>query len=101
MDSNSLNQLLDEIISSSKYSGVSEEQKDTLKKKLVQKFMNDLNFVALQMLDSEKQKVFSQILATQNQNDIDLFIAQNIPDLQNLMDQTTQKYVGEVAIFLQ
>ncbi len=101
MDNNTLDQILEDIILNSKYKDISNEQKNTLKKKLIQKYSNDLNYTALQMLDSEKQKKFSEILASQNQSEIDLYIAENIPDLKKLTDITNEKYVNEVSIFLE
>ena len=70
MNLEEINRLLNQIIDNSKFKDLVPEQKETLKKKIIQKYINDFNLIALEMLDRSMQEEFTKILATANQVEI-------------------------------
>lgn len=100
MQTNQINQTLDLIINSSKFSNLSIDQKEILKRKLVQKFRNDFNLTALEMLDINQKTEFSQLLEAGNQIEIENYILENIKDLENLSQKTALKFSQEVRLLL-
>lgn len=100
MNQEEINNLLTQILDNSKYSNATGEQKEAIKKKLVLKYLNDLNFAALEYLDPVQQKEFSEILATQNTNDIQNFLVKNITDLDTVTKKAAQKFSEDVFLIL-
>lgn len=100
MQTYQINQTLDLIINSSKFSNLSIDQKEILKRKLVQKFRNDFNLTALEMLDINQKTEFSQLLEAGNQIEIENYILENIKDLENLSQKTALKFSQEVRLLL-
>ncbi len=101
MNLEEINKLLNQIIDNSKFKDLDSEQKETLKKKIIQKYINDFNLIALEMLDRSMQEEFTKILATANQVEIENFIAKNISDLESLSKKAAEKFSNEVFLMLQ
>jgi len=96
-----INNLLNQVIENSKYNNFSVEQKEILKKKIIQKYINDFNLVALEMIDRSLQEEFTKILATSNQNEIENFIANNISDIETLTKKASEKFSEELFQLLE
>jgi len=100
MNQDELNLVLSQVIENSKYSNATSDQKEAIKKKLILKYLNDLNFAALEYLDAVQQKEFSEILATQNSNDIQNFLVENIKNLEEVTKKASQKFSEDVFLIL-
>lgn len=96
MDQEYINNILTEVIENSKYSSVSQEQKETIKKKIIQKYINDFNLSALEVLDKNLQPEFSKLLANANQTEIEVYIARNITDLETVTKKASEKFSNEL-----
>lgn len=101
MNQEEINNLLNQVIENSKYNNFSVEQKEILKKKIIQKYINDFNLVALEMIDRSLQEEFTKILATSNQNEIENFIANNISDIETLTKKASEKFSEELFQLLE
>jgi len=62
MNQEDISNLLNQVIDNSKYNNFSTEQKEILKKKIIQKYINDFNLIALEMIDRSLQEEFTKIL---------------------------------------
>jgi len=100
MNLEEINKLLNQIIENSKFKDLVPEQKETLKKKIIQKYVNDFNLIALEMLDKNLQNEFSKILANSNQEEIDSFIANNISDIDLITKKAAEKFSKDLILLL-
>ena len=100
MNQQELDNILNQIVENSKFKNVTPEQKQTLKQKLIKKYSNDFNQAAFEMMDSEQKKEFSNILASQNQEDIDSYIGHNISNLDLVTEKASEKFINEVYLLL-
>lgn len=100
MDQNQMDELLNQILEKSKYSQATPEQKNIIKEKLIKKYLNDFNQVAFETFNSEQKTKFSEILATQNQNDIENYIAENTSDIESIAKKAAEKFSQEVYLVL-
>lgn len=100
MSTEDINNLLNQIIDNSKFKSISEEQRETFKKKLVKKYLNDFNEAAFEMMDSEQKKEFSKILATQNQTDIENYIIDKEIDFNLITEIASKKFINEVYLLI-
>jgi hypothetical protein len=96
MDKNEVDQILSELIENSRFSEISDEQKEILKYKLLQKFISTIYKSAYDLLDDSKKEEYSKILATKNSQDILNFIDKNIPNFSELIDTAISKFTTEV-----
>jgi hypothetical protein len=101
MNIEEINKILNQIIDNSKFNNLPQEQKETLKKKIIQKYINDFNLIALEMLDRSLQEEFTKILATANQVEIENFIAKNISDIETLTKKASEKFSADIYLMLQ
>ena len=101
MNIEEMNKILNQIIDNSKFNNLPQEQKETLKKKIIQKYINDFNLIALEMLDRSLQEEFTKILATANQVEIENFIAKNISDIESLSKKAAEKFSADIYLMLQ
>jgi hypothetical protein len=101
MNIEEINKILNQIIDNSIFNNLPQEQKETLKKKIIQKYINDFNLIALEMLDRSLQEEFTKILATANQVEIENFIAKNISDIETLTKKASEKFSADIYLMLQ
>jgi len=101
MNQEDISNLLNQVIDNSKYNNFSTEQKEILKKKIIQKYINDFNLIALETIDRSLQEEFTKILATSNQNEIENFIAKNISDIETLTKKASEKFSEELFQLLE
>jgi hypothetical protein len=96
MSEEQLNSLLLQIIDNSKYKSATPEQKNLISKKLVQKYLNDINQIVLDSLNPTQKQEFSEILATQDVNDINNYIAANVTDIEGIAKKASEKFSEDV-----
>jgi len=101
MNQDQINNILNQVIENSKYKELKEEQKETLKNKIIQKYINDFNLIALEIMDSRLKEEFSKVLATSNQEEIENFIAKNVSNIEEIAKKAGNKFSEELFLILQ
>lgn len=100
MNEKQIYDLLNNIIDNSKYKNATPEQKEKIIQKILQKYLNDFNLTALEMLEETKRNEFSNLLASNNQTEIEKFINENISDIESLVKKTSEKFSNEIYLVL-
>ncbi len=95
-----INKILDLVILKSKFKNLNPTQTETLKSKIIQKYLNDFNLTALEMLSENLKPVFSRLLEASNQVEIENFILNNIQNTTELSQKTAQKFSRELYLIL-
>lgn len=93
-----LNKLFDEILTLPKFKSFNEEKKTALKSKLMKEYNDRINKVIVTSIPVGKSEEFLQILDTKDVNLIDKFIVDNIPNIDDVIEAETSKFIQQLIL---
>lgn len=93
-----LNNLIDQLLTLPKFNDFSAEKKQVLKEKLIKEYNERINKSIVINMPIEKADDFLAVLETKKLDDIDEFILKNIPDIDNLIEMETSKFIQQIIL---
>jgi hypothetical protein len=93
-----LNKLFDEILTLPKFQSYTEEKKTLLKEKLLKEYNDRINKVIVVNIPINKAEEFLHLLESKDINQIDKFIIEHIPNIDDLLEAETSKFIQQLIL---
>jgi hypothetical protein len=93
-----LNKLIDEILTMPKFKNFEGEKKIVLRNKLIKEYNERINKAIVINMPIEKSEEFLNVLDSKNIEKIDQFIQVNIPNIDDILEAETSKFVQQLIL---
>jgi len=93
-----LNKLIDEILTMPKFKNFEGEKKIVLRNKLIKEYNERINKAIVINMPIEKSEEFLSVLDSKNIEKIDQFIQVNIPNIDDILEAETSKFVQQLIL---
>jgi len=93
-----LNKLFNEILTLPKFKSYDDAKKEALKDKLFKEYNDRINKVIVINIPVEKSEEFLKVLDTKDINLIDKFIVDHIPNIDDVLEAETSKFIQQLIL---
>jgi len=93
-----LNKLLNELLTLPRFKNLDEEKKSSLKQKLIKEYNDRINKAIVINIPVDKSEDFLKVLETKNVEKIDQFIQEHIPNIDDLLEAETSKFIQQIIL---
>lgn len=93
-----LKQLIDRLLELPKFKNFDSDKKEKLKEKLLNEYNERINKVIVINIPKEKSEEFLSVLDTNDLNIIDKFILDNIPQIDELIEAETSRFIQQIIL---
>lgn len=93
-----LNNLIDEILTMPKFKNFNGEKKIALRNKLIKEYNERINKAIVINMPIEKSEEFLNVLDSKNIEKIDQFIQVNIPNIDDVLEAETSRFVQQLIL---
>ncbi len=93
-----LNNLLDHLLTLPKFETMENEKKELLKTKLINEYNDRINKLIIINIPLNKSEEFLAILDSKNTSRIDKYIEEQIPNLDDLIEAETSRFIQQIIL---
>lgn len=93
-----LNKLFNELLTLPKFKDYDEDKKTALKSKLLKEYNDRINKIIIVNIPIDKSEEFLKILESKDINQIDKFIVENIPNIDDVIEAETSKFIQQIIL---